>query len=138
MKGSAKEFRFSELRFVIENGKIRMTGAFGSEPHKVNEVYTFAEVQIAGEDHPAHHGAKYFYTSLLNSVIGDIDKTKDYLYELKKYNLKVLKPDLNLSTCSYQVIDDNILSPFNIIKGIIIKTWFNYFIRSYKFVINRG
>ena len=49
MKGSAKEFRFSELRFVIENGKIRMTGAFGSEPHKVNEVYTFAEVQIAGE-----------------------------------------------------------------------------------------
>ena len=63
MKGSAKEFRFSELRFVIENGKIRMTGAFGSEPHKVNEVYTFAEVQIAGEDHPAHHGAKYFYTS---------------------------------------------------------------------------
>ena len=63
MSGNVKEFSFSGLRFVIEEDKIRMVSAFGSEPHRVNDVYTFAEVQVAGQDHPAHHGAKYFYTS---------------------------------------------------------------------------
>ncbi len=64
------------------------------------------------------HYQKYFYVSLLNSVTSDTTKTKEYLYELKKYNVEIMKPDVNLSNCTYQIIDNKILAPFNIIKGI--------------------
>ena len=64
------------------------------------------------------HFKKYFYISLLNSVISDTTKTKEYMYEIKKYDLGILKPDINLSSCSYEIHDDKILCPFNIIKGI--------------------
>ena len=61
---------------------------------------------------------KYFYLSLLNSVISDTNKTKEYMYEVKKYNIKILKPDINISNCTYQIYKDEILCPFTIIKGI--------------------
>ena len=64
------------------------------------------------------HYPKYFYVSLLNSVISDNIKTKEYMYEIKKYEVNILKPDINISTCSYEVLNNNIVCPFNIIKGI--------------------
>ena len=64
------------------------------------------------------HYQKYFYVSLLNSVISDVSKTQEYLYEIKKYNINILKPDILYSNCTYQIKDNNILAPFNIIKGI--------------------
>jgi len=64
------------------------------------------------------HFQKYFYVSLLNSVISDTSKTIEYLYELKKYNLEVLKPNINYSLDNYLIKDGKILAPFNIIKGI--------------------
>ena len=64
------------------------------------------------------HFKKYFYVSLLNSVIRDENKTIEYLYELKKYNLKVIKPDIRYSMNYYLIKDQKIIAPFNIIKGI--------------------
>ncbi len=64
------------------------------------------------------HFKKYFYISLLNSVTGDTTKTKEYMYEIKKYKLDILKPDINYSDTIYMVHDGKILAPFNIIKGI--------------------
>ena len=40
------------------------------------------------------------------------------MYEIKKYEVNILKPDINISTCSYEVLNNNIVCPFNIIKGI--------------------
>ena len=64
------------------------------------------------------HFKKYFYVSLLNSVIGDTNKTIEYLYEMKKYKLNVLKPNIKYSMDKYVIYNNNILAPFNIIKGI--------------------
>ena len=64
------------------------------------------------------HYKKYFYVSLLNSVIGDINKTKEYLYEMKKYNLNVYKPNIKYSQDKYVIYNNSIIAPFNIIKGI--------------------
>ena len=64
------------------------------------------------------HYQKYFYVNLLNSVISDATKTKEYMYEIKKYNIVILKPNIFTSDCCYKIIDDKILCPFNIIKGI--------------------
>ena len=64
------------------------------------------------------HYPIYFYQALLNYNIGSESKTKEYLDELKKLNIKINKPDINISNSMYQVIDDSIYLPFNIIKGI--------------------
>jgi len=64
------------------------------------------------------HYPTYFYTSLLNFNIGSESKTKEYIDCLKELNIDIIKPDINLSTNKYQVIDNKLLLPFNIIKNI--------------------
>ena len=60
----------------------------------------------------------YFYLSLLNlSNLGD-DKTKMYLMEMKKHNLKINKPDINKSNNDYVIHYNTVYLPFSIIKGI--------------------
>lgn len=64
------------------------------------------------------HYPIYFYTALLNFNIGSETKTKEYIDCLKKLNIDIVKPDINLSTNKYQVVDNKLLLPFNIIKNI--------------------
>ena len=64
------------------------------------------------------HYKKYFYISLLNSVIGDSTKTVEYLYEMKKYKLEIVKPNICYSKDIYTIYNNKIYAPFNIIKGI--------------------
>ncbi len=64
------------------------------------------------------HYPIYFYESLLNFNIGSESKTKEYLECLKKLDISICKPDINLSTNKYQVIENKILLPINIIKNI--------------------
>ena len=64
------------------------------------------------------HYPIYFYEALLNYNIGSDIKTKEYLGCLKRMNINICKPDINLSSSKYKVVDDKILLPFNIIKTI--------------------
>jgi len=64
------------------------------------------------------HYPIYFYTALLNFNIGSDSKTKEYLDCLKRLNITICKPDINISTNKYQVIDNKIILPINIIKNI--------------------
>ncbi len=61
---------------------------------------------------------KYFETSILNNVIGNENKTKIYISELKKNNIKILPPDINLSTDKYLITNNGILCPLSIIKNV--------------------
>lgn len=64
------------------------------------------------------HYPLYFYQALLNFNIGSENKTKEYLDCIKKLGIEICKPDINLSNNKYQVIDNKLLLPFNIIKNI--------------------
>ncbi len=64
------------------------------------------------------HYPLYFYLSLLNGIGMDEEKTKRYLNEIKKHNLKISKPDINKSDDNYVIYYDTIYLPFNTIKGI--------------------
>ena len=64
------------------------------------------------------HYPIYFYTALLNFNIGSESKTKEYLDCLKRLQISICKPDINLSTSKYQVVDNKLLLPINIIKNI--------------------
>jgi len=60
---------------------------------------------------------EYFYSSLLNININSVSKTKEYIDEAKSINLKIIKPDINLSKDTYY-IDNGIIMPISVIKNI--------------------
>ena len=61
---------------------------------------------------------KYFESSILNNAIGNDQKTRIYIEELKKHNIKILPPDINKSTDKYEIEVNNIRCPLSIIKSI--------------------
>ena len=60
----------------------------------------------------------YFFTSLLNSVIGSDTKTNEYVFEAKKRDIKVLLPSVNASGLSYVIEQNALRYPLVGIKGI--------------------
>lgn len=61
---------------------------------------------------------KYFETAILNNTIGNETKTKIYLSEIKQNNIKILPPDVNLSTSKYIIENNSIRCPLSIIKNV--------------------
>ncbi len=55
----------------------------------------------------AHYPKEYF-TSLLNSYIGNEDRTSAMLYEIKNEKMKILPPDINKSDVYYKVESNGI------------------------------
>ena len=60
---------------------------------------------------------KEFYVSLLNSLGSDL-KVVNYIKEMKKKGIKIVKPDINLSTNNWIIKNNSVILPLNIIKGI--------------------
>ena len=59
-----------------------------------------------------------FMTILLSSVTGNEGLTQDYLNEVRRKNIKILPPDINLSTDQYVTLDGVIYLPLLAIKSI--------------------
>ena len=68
------------------------------------------------------HYKKYFITNLLSMDSSSVDKIKQYIYEAKINNIKILKPDINLSDKDYKICENGIRFPFSNIKNIGINT----------------
>ncbi len=60
----------------------------------------------------------YFITSILNMSLDSTIKTQEYLALAKRYKIKVLPPDINKSTSSYQIEGKSLRTPFNIIRNL--------------------
>ncbi len=60
----------------------------------------------------------YFIANLLNMSIGSDVKTKEYLDEAKSKDIKVFKPNINVSTDSYLIKDNALLLPLNVIHNV--------------------
>ena len=54
------------------------------------------------------HYTKYYMSALLSSVLGNFEKTAEYISESAKYGIKVLPPNINESKVSFAVVGDNI------------------------------
>lgn len=65
---------------------------------------------------------KYFETAILNNVIGHETKTQTYITEIRQNNIKIIPPDINISTYKYQVTEYGIICPLSIIKNIGLST----------------
>lgn len=64
------------------------------------------------------HYKEYFITNLLNMTIGSEIKTKEYITMLKRNDLIILKPDINLSEDKYLIDGKTIRLPLSAIKGV--------------------
>ena len=64
------------------------------------------------------HYPNLFMKSLLTMNIGSETKTKEYIYECKMNDIKILPPDINLSSDKFIVEGDSIRYPLTGIKSI--------------------
>ncbi len=64
------------------------------------------------------HYPKEFITYLLSMEMNDDSKTKQYIYEAKKNNIDILKPDINLSDKKYKIEQNGIRYPISNIKNV--------------------
>ena len=64
------------------------------------------------------HYPKIFMKHLLSLAINSEQKTKQYIYECQKYNIKIRKPDINISESEYQIINGEIIYPLTNIKNV--------------------
>ena len=64
------------------------------------------------------HYLKNFITYLLSMEINDDKKTKQYIYEAKKNNIDILKPDINLSEKKYKIESSGIRYPLSNIRNV--------------------
>lgn len=60
----------------------------------------------------------FFFTSLLNSVIGAEHKTSEYVFEARKRKIKILLPSVNSSAHQYVIENQSLRFPLVGIKGI--------------------
>lgn len=61
---------------------------------------------------------KYFMSYLLSNSIGSEVKTKNYINECRSNNIKVVCPDINVSSYKYEIIGNEIICPLSIIRGV--------------------
>lgn len=64
------------------------------------------------------HYPKIFISDILSYIMNDDNKCKKYIYECKKNNIDILKPDINLSYDKYVEEDNGIRYPLSSIKGV--------------------
>lgn len=60
----------------------------------------------------------YFIANLLNMSIGSEIKTKEYINEAKKKEIKILKPSINISKNFYIINDMSLILPLSVIKNL--------------------
>ena len=97
------------------------------------------------------HYPLIFMKHLLSNFLHNETKTREYIYECKLNKIEVLKPDINYSTCTYNIEDKKIRFPLTGIKGIgeslvqlimeerkkgLFKDIYDFFGRTYK-IINK-
>lgn len=64
------------------------------------------------------HYPKIFMKHLLSMAINSEEKTKEYIYNCRQNNIVISKPDINLSTDNYEMIDNKIIYPLTNIKNV--------------------
>ena len=64
------------------------------------------------------HFPKVFMKNLLSLAINSESKTREYVYECSKYDIRVKGPSINLSCDNYIIFKDEIVYPLNNIKNI--------------------
>lgn len=113
ISGSIKNGYSKEVSEQIYDLVLRFASYGFNKSHSVSYGMVSYKMAYLKANYPL-----YFYLSLLNSVTMDEDKTISYIKEMKKNNIKIMKPDINKSESNYKLYYDSVILPFTLIKGI--------------------
>ncbi len=64
------------------------------------------------------HYRIYFTKNLLNNYLEDTNKKKSYINELRKHNIEVVVPDINISEKEFVIKNNKVVYPLEGIKGV--------------------
>jgi DNA polymerase III subunit alpha len=114
INGCISASNFPETIALALWDQIECFGGYGfNKCHAVGYAYlTYLTAYLK-----AHYPLEY-YTALLSVKSDDEDEYKRYIYEAKKRGIKIVNPDINLSTDKCNIINDSIYLPLTFIKRI--------------------
>ena len=84
-----------------------------NKAHSVSYAYISVKMAYLKAHYPLS-----FFKQLLNGSIGSSDKTRDYIYECRNNNIKLIEPDINISSYDYSIINNSLIIPLTTIKNI--------------------
>lgn len=64
------------------------------------------------------HFPIYFESEILNNCIGSVNKTKTSINECKRLGVEIINPKINISTDKYEIMEDKLIYPLSLVKGI--------------------
>ncbi len=132
----AKEREYFINGQVDENGNVLVPGCVRNSIDKESANKIFDEMaEFAKYAFNKSHAAAYsvvsyrtaylktyypaeFMAATLNSFLGNLDKVPVYIYECKRLNIEILKPDINKSFTKFTVQDNKIRFGLGSIKNV--------------------
>lgn len=64
------------------------------------------------------HYRNIFMAKMMNNELGDKEKIKKYIYECKKNDINILKPNINISSINFEILNNDLVYPLIGIKEI--------------------
>ena len=113
IQGSLKNGYSLEVATNVYNLIAKFANYGFNKAHSVS--YSLIGYQMA---YLKSHYSNYFYVQLLNSILGNEEKTRSCFSLIKKNNLVIVKPDVNVSTSEYYISGGKLILPLISIKGI--------------------
>ena len=132
----AKEREYFINGQVDENGNVLVPGCVrnGIDKESANKIFDemaeFAKYAFNKSHAAAYSVVSYrtaylktyypaeFMAATLNSFLGNLDKVPIYIYECKRLNIEILKPDINKSFTKFTVQDKKIRFGLGSIKNV--------------------
>ena len=132
----AKEREYFINGQVNENGNVLVPGCVrnGIDKESANKIFDemaeFAKYAFNKSHAAAYSVVSYrtaylktyypaeFMAATLNSFLGNLDKVPVYIYECKRLNIEILKPDINKSFTKFTVQDNKIRFGLGSIKNV--------------------
>ena len=113
IKGSVQKGYDKDLAIKVYNMIFKFADYGFNRSHSV--AYAMISYRMA---YLKAHYPKLFMKHLLSIAINSEIKTKEYIYECTKNGISIRKPDINLSTDSYETINNSIIFPLTNIKNV--------------------
>ena len=91
----------------ISNALFDDMASFASYAFNKSHAAAYAVISYRTAYLKAHY-TKYYMSALLSSVLGNFEKTAEYISESAKFGIRVLPPNINESKVSFAVVGGNI------------------------------
>ena len=113
IEGSIKNGYDKEISEKVYNLILKFANYGFNKAHSVSYAILGYKIAYLKANYPL-----YFMCEILNNYIGVQNKTKTVINECKKLKVEIVKPSINISTCKYEIIDEKLVYPLSMVKGI--------------------